>query len=332
MKKIISIILAFSIINFNAYALESLIPIGKTAGIKILCDGILISSVTAIDTKDGPRYPSKDAGLLAGDIIKSINNKKVVTNEELANEVLEIENKTVIIEYLRDNKLYTTEITPALDKNDGIHKIGIWIKDSLAGIGTITYIDPETGAFGALGHSVSEAESGEIMPIKQGELISSDVVDIKKGVSGTPGELHGKLNLDDEIGTIFQNENSGIYGFISDDYKPAENALEIAEYSEIVKGEATILSNIEGENIKEYAITIQDINPDESDIKNFVIQITDEELLEKTGGIVQGMSGSPILQNGKIIGAVTHVFVNDPSKGYGIYINNMLDDAEGRDS
>ena len=328
MKRIISVVIAVYVGVFYSFAAPtSLVPIGKTAGIKILCDGVMVSGVTKIDTANGPKYPAQEAKLMQGDIIKEINGVKVYTNEELAAEIYENgENKANIV-FERNGEIQNGQITPVLDKNDMIAKIGIWVRDSMAGIGTITYIDPETNEYAALGHSISEMDSGKIMPIKQGELVQSSVTEVKKGKAGEPGELRGDFNVSEELGSVNINTNTGIYGYMDDeDLTKNLKAYEVGKLSEVTKGEAYILSNIEGQTVEQYTVEIKKISDD--DDKNFIIEVTDPRLLDKTGGIVQGMSGSPILQNGKLIGAVTHVLVNNPTEGYGISIENMLETAE----
>lgn len=325
MKKLIVAFLCFSLLCVNAFATDMLIPMGSTAGIKIMCDGVMVSSVTQVQTQDGPRYPAKDAGIIEGDIIKSIDGKEVLANEQIAEILENVGNNTTEVSYERDGEIKTSQITPVCDISDGNYKIGIWVRDSIAGIGTITYVDPETLEFGALGHSISEVDSGKIMPIKNGELISSSVADVVKGEVGSPGQLQGEFDVYDEIGDISLNSANGIFGNL--DVLPEIEAVEIGSINDVYVGSAYILSNIDGTEVSSYEIEILDIVKDINETRNFIIRVTDEELLEKTGGIVQGMSGSPILQDGKIIGAVTHVLVNQPSEGYGIAIENMLSTA-----
>lgn len=326
MKKLISICVSVCMgISYVWATPSSLIPIGQTAGIKVMCDGVIITGITSVSTSEGTLYPAKTAGLAVGDIIKEINGIIVYTNEE-AYEL--ISNSDIVhITYERDNEIKTTTINSALDINDGESKIGIWVRDSLAGIGTITFIDPETYEYTALGHSISDSDSGTLLPIKNGELVSSSISDVLKSESGNPGALFGDFDLSDEFGTITDNTEEGIHGVITDFSKFQHlSALEIASFDEITAGSAHILSNVNGTDICKYDIEIIDIS--ENNQKNFVIQVVDEKLLEITGGIVQGMSGSPIIQENKIVGAVTHVFINDPTKGYGIFIENMLETAE----
>ncbi len=210
---------------------------------------------------------------------------------------------------------------------DGSNKIGIWVRDSTQGIGTMTYINPVTKEFGALGHGILDIDTKDLMLVKKGSAYLSSVVSVTKGTKGVPGELVGEITVKDKIGSITENKEQGIYGFIDNIenldiiYEP----LEIASFEEIEEGEAEILCSIDKTGIKKYKVNIENLNKNHKNHKNFVVEIIDESLLNATSGIVQGMSGSPIIQNNKIIGAVTHVFVQDPKKGYGIYIKSMID-------
>lgn len=327
MKKIISVfaILTLSITQIFAYP-DKLVPIGQTVGIKIMSDGVIISGITQIETVDGPRYPAKDAKMLQGDIIKEINGEKITTNEQVLEKLSQIGGKISTFLIDRDGEILTLEVTPMLEAHSNEYKIGIWVRDSMAGIGTVTYLDPETGDFGALGHSISEQSSGKLMPILNGEIVPSYIVDVQKGEKGAPGQLNGEFKASENIGFIELNSEQGMFGNVANEYFSKEQSLDVAQFSDIKIGEAYILSNVYGSNVDMYSIEITSTDIDGD--KNFAIKITDPRLIDITGGIVQGMSGSPIIQDGKIIGAVTHVLVNDPTMGYGIFIENMLDTAE----
>jgi stage IV sporulation protein B len=211
--------------------------------------------------------------------------------------------------------------------DDKKYHIGLWVRDSTAGIGTLTFYDPKTSAFGALGHGITDIDTGLLMPVDSGEIIESSILGIKVGKSGVPGELKGVFIEDMRLGTIENNSEFGIYGKLSDNAanKITGKLYPIGLRSEIKEGPAVILSNIDGKSIAEFEIEIQKVSRQNiNGSKGMIIKVTDQKLLEATGGIVQGMSGSPIIQNGKIIGAVTHVLVNDPTKGYGIFIEGML--------
>ena len=204
--------------------------------------------------------------------------------------------------------------------------LGLWVRDSIAGIGTLTFYDAETGIFGALGHGVNDSETGELLPLRSGAVMYSVVTDVTKGVSGTPGQLHGNFSFDEELGTVSENTDGGVFGVIMDGaLTDGLTELETVSNDEIRTGDAVILANIDGDEVEEFAINIVRVYPNAQDsLRSMVIEITDGRLLDESGGIVQGMSGSPILQDGKLIGAVTHVLVNDPTRGYGISIEDML--------
>ena len=316
-----ALLLAFSV---SVYALEGeLIPLGRTTGMKFFTDGAAIISFNEIDG----RCPAKEAGLNVGDIILSVNDNAVLTNEELAKNVNNCKDE-VTVEVLRNGTQMEVKINPVIS-NEGKAYIGAYVRDSMAGIGTITFVDPETGRFGALGHGVADMDTEILMHVERGSLMPSSVIGVTKGEKGTPGELKGEYQVGVNQGTIEKNTDSGVYGVISDESLYAgRQAYEIANRSEIKKGKAQILSNVSDDMVESYDIEIVKIfETTEGDLKDMMIKVTDEKLIEKTGGIVQGMSGSPIIQNGKLIGAVTHVLVAEPTKGYGISIEKMLNAA-----
>jgi stage IV sporulation protein B len=221
-------------------------------------------------------------------------------------------------------------VTPKVSQSDGSFKIGAWVKDAASGIGTLTFYDPDSKSFAALGHGICDTETGELLTIGNGQILASSIVSIDKGEKGIPGELNGIFKDDSPIlGEIKSNNNCGIFGTSESDLLSTANRIPVAARDEVKPGSAYILANIEGNKIEKFNIEIIRIMPKAiSSQKGMIIRITDEKLISKTGGIVQGMSGSPILQNGRIVGAVTHVFVNDPTRGYGIFIENMLAEAE----
>ena len=212
---------------------------------------------------------------------------------------------------------------------DGCYKLGAWIRDSMAGIGTMTFYDPATHVFGALGHGVSDVDTARLMPLQSGSIMYAEVSDVKRGVVGAPGELHGVFRVEQDLGELYANTASGVFGTLTDEkLTGGAAAVEVAERSQIKTGKAVILSNIAGDRVEEYEVEITRVYPDGGgENRDMTLKVTDRRLLEATGGIVQGMSGSPILQNGRLVGAVTHVLVNDPTTGYGIAIGTMLDAA-----
>lgn len=322
-KIFVAIILSLSLI-IAAGAADALVPLGRTTGISISAEGAVVVGFS----DDLTPNPAKDAGIAPGDIIKKIENKKICRNADILSAVLESGGKPVNIEYVRNGKTHTVKVCPTKTE-DGSFALGLWVRDSVAGIGTLTYLNPEDNSYGALGHGISDSKTNTLIPLSDGELFSSTVQSVKRGRSGEPGELIGSYDTDNRFASITKNTEEGIFGKISDASLLKNNkAYPVAKKNEIRKGSATILSNVEGDEIREYKIEIMNIYHGGEKTKNMLIRATDPELLSKTGGIVCGMSGSPILQNGRIVGAVTHVFVNDPTRGYGIFIENMLAEAE----
>ncbi len=313
---------------------KKLVACGNTVGVKIKTEGILVIGVSDVDTGSGERCaPAKDAGIRVGDIIYNINGKKVSDINELIRHIDSSNGNKLELKYKRGNNLMSTIINPIVGINDKKYHIGLWVRDSTAGIGTMTFFDPESHTFGALGHGITDIDTGLLMPVNSGEVLESNIVAIKRGVQGTPGELKG-IFMENKLpmGNIFKNDECGIYGkLFRDDLKILKNkSYPIGIRGQVKVGRATILSNIEGDSIEEFDVVIEKVARQSfSGPKGMVIRVTDKKLLDSTGGIVQGMSGSPIIQNGKLIGAVTHVLVNDPTRGYGIFIEWMIKNIEG---
>lgn len=309
---------------------KKVVACGNSIGVKLYTDGVLVVDITDVTAKDGKKIsPAKNAGIKTGDFIRELNGDKITNIDSLKTAVEKLgENKAKIV-FVRDGKIKESAILPVKSADDNTLKLGMWVKDSTAGIGTMTFYDKETKTFGALGHGIS-SEGGVLMPHLKGSIVKSSIIDVKKGKSGEPGELQGLfLGGDSKIGSITKNIKYGIFGTVEKDTNiPQTNEFFVASASEITQGEAYILSNISGDEVKEYKVEIQKVMlHNENSTKGMVIKVTDENLINLTGGIVQGMSGSPIIQNGKLIGAVTHVFVNDPTKGYGIFIETMLNNC-----
>ena len=323
-KKLILLFTAVLLVVTPALALnaESLVPIGHTTGIKMLSKGVIVVGTTEVPTEKDSLYPSE--GIKKGDVITKVNGINIEKSEDFRDTVRKSRGKPVKLTVLHGDREKQFLLTPVKD-SEGEYKLGIWVRDSMAGIGTITFYDPQSGIFGALGHGICDLDSGVLIPFKKGSVMESTVEDVKKGIDGEPGELKGNYNLNEDYGILLNNTNSGIFGKVKQGVEfNNKTPLPVADKSEVKCGPATILSNVEGDNVEEYKIEIVKIYPSyENDTKNMMIKITDKNLIEKTGGIVQGMSGSPIIQNGKLIGAVTHVLVNDPCRGYGIFIENM---------
>ena len=306
---------------------RTLVPVGKTVGIKLFARGVMVVGLTDVTTAEGSTSPAKECGLKTGDIITKINGEQVNSIEEVQ-DILQDSGGSLEIQASRNGKQMELTTQAAACAADGSYKLGAWIRDSMAGIGTVTFYDPETGLFAALGHGINDVDTGLLMPLQSGAIMPSCVTGLLPGEKGSPGALHGSFDLTTDLGRLTANTDCGIFGRLDADCFSGE-AMEVASRSEVKTGEATILANVEGETVEEYTIEILRIYPDSGEhTQSMMLRVTDQRLLDKTGGILQGMSGSPIIQNGKIVGAVTHVLVNDPTRGYGIFIENMLDAAE----
>lgn len=311
-----------------ASAAQTVIPMGRAVGIKLFSDGVLVVGIAEIPTDDGKAAPAKECGLREGDIITHINSEEVDTVEQVNALLQDLEGETMSIRCLRGEKQMQMTAQAAKCTSDGTYKLGAWIRDSMAGIGTITFYDPATGTFGALGHGINDVDTARLMRLQSGGIMEAAVTDVKKGAKGSPGELHGSFQAQD-MGNLWANTDCGVFGTLTDrSMTDGLKPVEVAAPTEIQVGPATILSNIESSYVEEYTVEITKVwLTDDGDPRDMMIRVTDPALLEAAGGIVQGMSGSPIMQNGKIIGAVTHVLVNDPTTGYGIFMENMLNAA-----
>ena len=306
-------------------AQRQLIPMGRAVGIKLFSDGVMVVGLAEVPSSDGASTPAKDCGLRQGDIITHINDTQVDTIEQVRDVLQDLEGDKMSIRAMRGEKQvqFTAQ---AVACSDGSYRLGAWIRDSMAGIGTMTYYDPESGAFGALGHGITDADTALLMPFASGSILPSTVKAVKKGAIGEAGELRGDFDLATDLGDLYANTTSGVFGTLD----PGEfterlgDPMPVAAAGEVHAGPATILSNVEGDAVQEYDVEILQVVENAADGRDLVISVTDPELLAATGGIVQGMSGSPILQDGKFAGAVTHVLLNDPSKGYGILVETML--------
>ncbi len=313
------LLLPFEVFAYSDYILAG----GQNIGIELNSNGILIVGTYLVNGVD----PAKDANLQIGDKIVSINNKAVESIEEMLAVISELEDKEQInITYQRGSTLQNTTLKLITDENQ-VYKTGLYVKDSINGVGTLTFIDPSTKLYGALGHEIIEKTTGQKLEIKNGKIYSSVVTSITPSNDGNPGEKNARYNINDVYGNIKENTSSGIFGIYTAEM-PKTKLYKVAKKDEIETGNASILTVIDGNNIEEFSISILKINPHEKAIKNILFEVTDDRLLSISGGIVQGMSGSPIIQGDKIIGAVTHVVVDDCTKGYGILITNMLEEAE----
>ena len=304
---------------------------GDTVGIRLYSKGVLVIGESPVQGMDGIYYePYKNSSIKKGAKILKINNEKVETILELVETVANIEdNKKAIVQYEQDGQIHEEEMNPITCFDDGRKKLGLWVRDGAMGVGTLTFYDKQTGKIGALGHGISDMDLKELIDVDEGFLNLANIISVKKGLKNEPGEIRGMLNERVEIGKITLNNECGIYGEYDKECDLLNNRKEVfvASKNEIETGPATIYCSIDGDGMpKEYNINVVK----KSDLigiksKGMIIEVTDEKLLQKTGGIIQGMSGSPILQNGKFIGAVTHVYVNDPTRGYAIFAESMLE-------
>jgi len=321
MKKFI-IILSVLFMPLNVFAYSDYIYRGgNTLGIEVNCDGILIVGFYQINGE----YNKGNPKLKIGDYIKKVNGIEVYTLDELSQEIEKYTNDGIVdITYTRDNKEYITNLN--LIKDDGTYKTGLYVKDSIVGIGTLTYIDPKTGIYGALGHEIIESNSKSLVDIRDGSIFKNEIISIDKSSVGIAGSKNAKYFYNTIYGDIYKNTNHGIFGKYSANTNDFE-LVKVANIDEIKVGKAYIYTVLNKEKVEKFEIEINNIN-DNSDTKNITFEITDKELLEQTGGVVQGMSGSPIIQNDMIVGVVTHVIVDNPYTGYGLFITKMLEEGE----
>ena len=304
---------------------DALVPVGEAVAISLRCDGVVVSALADVAAPDGTCCPAGEAGVQAGDRIVAVNGERVTGAEDFLRRAAEFSSACVSLSIERGGEAKTVSVTPKLG-NGGTYQIGLWLRDAVRGLGTVTFYDPATGEYGALGHGVGLPETGELINASGGEIYRADITGVVMGERGTPGELCGSALGASPIGSIEENTIRGIFG-TSRTPLGTLPAMPVAAESEIRLGEATILSTVGSGGVRSYDALITRIART-GDGGKLTLTITDGDLLAVTGGIVQGMSGSPILQNGKIVGAVTHVLVNDPTKGYGISMENML--KEGR--
>ncbi|MBE6643066.1 MAG: SpoIVB peptidase [Clostridia bacterium] len=310
-------------VNIDVYKDISLYPGGMPFGVKLYTDGVIVAGITGVETTDGTKNPAADGGLKVGDIIKKVDESTVNTTEEISSAIEQSGGKELSFTVLRNSKEMTVKFAPLLSQAENKYKAGIWLRDSTAGLGTVTFISPQTNTFAGLGHGICDVDTGDLMPLRRGTVVDVTIKGITKGASGKPGELRGAF-APGRIGSLIGNTMCGVYGVLSEiPDSIISEPLKIGLKDELKTGDCEIICTV-NDKTDRYSAKIVKIGNKDADQKNFVIKITDKRLLDATGGIVQGMSGSPIIQNGKLVGAVTHVLVNDPTKGYGIFIENML--------
>lgn len=302
-----------------AYAQELMVG-GQAVGIQVGTKGVMVAGLSQVTTDSGDKCPASSAGIKKGDMITEINGTAVNKAAELIDTVSSLGGMPARLTIQRGDSALSVTVQP-VQNSDGQWMMGMWLRDGVSGIGTITFYDPISGTFGALGHSINDADTGTQMPLGDGCITGAEIVSVTRGTVGAPGELSGCADVGQVLGSIDSNTAHGIFG-------KAYTALgtQRLETGPISTGSATIISTVSGTAAREYSVEINRIYHD-SEGTHVMLTVTDPTLLAQTGGIVQGMSGSPIIQDGKLVGAVTHVFVNDPTRGYGIYIENMLDAA-----
>lgn len=306
--------------------IKKAIPMGNTVGIYINTKGILVIDTGEVTGMNGKNSAPAKNKLMQGDYIVGLNGETMKTKKQLVERITNCEGETLVFEVLRNNERIEVKVEPVQSDVD-MYKVGIWVKDDLQGLGTITYVSGDS--FGALGHSVNDTDTGDVLKVSGGEVYEADIFGVEKGVVGTPGEIEGMIAYQTEnvVGHIEDNRLYGVFGELTEDFLKGVDetqALELANENEVKIGEAQIQSYVSGKK-ELYNIEITDVHKNDNGDPEMEIEVKDEDLIELTGGIVQGMSGSPIIQDGKIIGAVTHVLVNDPTRGYGIFIENMLE-------
>lgn len=310
-------------INVNVISKTKVIPMGNAIGMKLYTDGVLVVGMSEIEGKK----PYENSGIKEGDRIVQIDKKAIDNTEDLMEAVNKCNGKEISVKYIRDNTTITTSIKPI--KNSGNqYKLGLWVRDAAAGVGTLTFYEPSSGMFGTLGHGILDVDTSELIKIANGELVTTNILNITKGKKGDPGEIRGTIESGHTIGNIDKNTSFGVFGTLNKTpYINIQNndEIEVALREEIKIEDAQIICELENGKREKYNIKIQKVFLNNNkDNKSMLIKITDEKLLEKTGGIIQGMSGAPIIQNGKFIGAVTHVLVNDSTIGYGVFADIMI--------
>lgn len=299
---------------------------GAPFGVKMFSDGALVVAFSDQYTNLGTENPAKEAGLKLGDLIVSAGGHAVRSNEELTQAITDAAGNAIPVVYQRDGVQHTTMLTPVQDVSTGAYRAGLWVRDSSAGIGTMTFLDPLNGTFAGLGHAISDTDTGADITLLSGEIVPVVITGCVSGTAGSPGELRGEFSAA-AAGTVLANDSTGVYG----EYLAAMSgqSCPVMQPQEIALGDAEIWTTISGSTPRAYSVRIEQVNMTSSDPnRNLLVKVTDPELLAATGGIVRGMSGSPIVQSGRLVGAVTHVLVNDPTRGYGIFATTMLEKAD----
>ena len=298
---------------------------GTPFGVKMFSEGALIVGFSDLNTAEGTINPAKKAGLRLGDRVVRMDGVLTETNDAVHDALEAAAGAPVRLIYIREGEQFQTQLTPAWDSTAGQWRAGMWVRDSSAGVGTMTFVDNDAEVFAGLGHPISDGDTGESIALRSGEIVPCEITGCSMGTVGSPGELKGKFLSAHAIGSIRINGENGVYGTTRTGF--SGQTMPVAFAQEVETGDAQILATVAGETPRTYHVRIEKIS-DADPRRNMVVRVVDKALLSRTGGIVQGMSGSPILQNGRLVGAVTHVLVNDPTRGYGIFAQTMLEQAE----
>lgn len=324
----------FTVKNVDVSVIKktNVIPIGKVGGLKLYTQGVLVVGLSEIISNDNEKIkPYEGTDIKEGDTLIKVDDMDIIETEDLIKRINASKGEKINLKFIRDGQEFDTDLIPVKTKK-GDYKIGLWVRDSAAGIGTLTYYNPENMTFAALGHGITDIDTGDLISISEGEFMTTRILSLVKGIKGSPGKIQGTIDNQQNIGKIYKNSNLGIYGKLENldiiDNSQIEK-MEVADRNEIELGKAQLLCVLDGKTQEKYEIEIEKIFiQNNEDNKSMLIKVTDEDLLNKTGGIIQGMSGSPIIQNGKFIGAVTNVLVNDPTSGYAIFGDLMINEAD----
>ncbi len=318
-------------ITVNVVPKTSVVPLGNVVGLKLYTNGVLVVGMSEIEGLDNKKYkPYENSGIEEGDMIIAINEKTVTCTSDLLEIVNKAKGNNLSIQYVRDGDSLNTNITP-IQGIDKTYKLGLWVRDAAAGVGTVSFYEPSTKTFAALGHGIQDIDTGEILNIAKGDFVSTKIVSITKGEKGNPGKIQGSIENSTVIGEVYKNTEFGVYGKLTNISAlniNVNDAMEVASRDEIKQGKASIICTLEDGKKEEYEVEIEKIYKNNNqNNKSMLIKVIDKNLIEKTGGIIQGMSGSPIIQNNKVVGALTHVLVNNPEVGYGVFADLMIKQA-----
>ncbi len=312
-------------VTVSSVPVDEVVVSGTPFGVMLYSQGVMVVGTMPFMSSVGQVEPAKQSGIRVGDIIHSIDGKAVNSIEDVTECVKKSAGKTMAFLCSRNGSEFTAQVTAQKSTEDNLYHVGLWVRDSSAGIGTMTFYHPDLAMGVGFGHPICDVDTGNVIDVSQGCAVNATIYSLRKSAPGNPGELLGALKVRSPLGEVLQNCDNGVY--FNCEYQPEGETMSLAYWSEVTTGKAQIYTTVEGQSPQYYDVRIDKINPKASN-KNFVVTVTDPKLLEQTGGIVQGMSGSPIIQNGKLIGAMTHVFVDDPTKGYGIFAENMLETAQ----